>query len=140
MRGRPSEVLVSTIRVLLVDDNEAMLRDLQDELGSEFTIAGTAQNGEDGVRAVARLDPDVVVLDVTMPGLNGFQVATRLRNSHPRTRILFLTIHEEPEYVSAAFGAGACGYVSKRRLATDLAFAIREVSGGRTFLSPTLQK
>ena len=128
------------IRVLLVDDNSAMLTDLQCELGDEFAIAGTAQNGEEAILAVARLDPDVLVLDITMPGLNGLQVATRLRDSHPRTRILFLTIHEEPEYISAAFSAGACGYVTKRRLANDLAHAIREVFGGRNFLSPSLQK
>ena len=131
---------MATIRVLLVDDNGAMLADLQDELGHEFEIVGTAQDGEEAILAVTRLDPDVLVLDITMPGLNGLQVATLLRESHRRTRILFLTIHEEPEYVSAAFTAGAYGYVSKRRLASDLAHAIREVFDGRRFLSPTLQK
>ena len=131
---------MATIRVLLVDDNGVMLADLQDELGHEFEIVGTAQDGEEAILAVTRLDPDVLVLDITMPGLNGFQVATLLRESHRRTRILFLTIHEEPEYVSAAFTAGAYGYVSKRRLASDLAHAIREVFDGRRFLSPTLQK
>jgi DNA-binding NarL/FixJ family response regulator len=131
---------VVAIRVLLVDDNRAMLTDLQGELGDEFAIAGTAQNGEEAILEVARLDPDVLVLDITIPGLNGLQVATLLRDSHPRTRILFLTIHEEPEYISAAFSAGACGYVTKRRLANDLAHAIREVFGGRNFLSPSLQK
>jgi DNA-binding NarL/FixJ family response regulator len=131
---------VATIRVFLVDDNGAMLTELQDELGSEFDIVGTAQKGEEAILAVARLEPDVLVLDITMPDLNGLQVATWVRESHPRTRILFLTIHEEPEYVSAAFTAGAFGYVSKRWLASDLPRAIREVFGGHTFLSPSLQK
>jgi len=97
---------VATIRVLLVDDNGAMLADLRDELGHEFEVVGTAQDGEEAILTVTRLDPDVLVLDITMPGLNGIQVATQLRVSHPRTKILFLTIHEEPEYISAAFTAG----------------------------------
>jgi DNA-binding NarL/FixJ family response regulator len=132
--------MVATIRVFLVDDNGAILSDLQDELGDKFEIAGTAQNGEEALQAVQRLNPDVLVLDITMPGLNGLQVASRVHGNHPRTRILFLTIHEEPEYVAAAFNAGALGYVSKRRLASDLAPAIREVFEGRTFLSPTLHR
>jgi DNA-binding NarL/FixJ family response regulator len=131
---------VATIRVLLVDDNGEMLTDLRDELSAEFEIAGTADNGEQAIREVLRLDPDVIVLDVTMPVMNGLQVASSLRDMHRRTKILFLTIHEEPEYISAAFSVGACGYVTKRRLASDLALAIREVSVGRNFLSPSLHK
>ena len=131
---------MAIIRVLLVDDNGEMLTDLQDELSAEFEIAGTAENGEQAVREVFRLDPDIVVLDVTMPVMNGLQVASLLREKRPGTRILFLTIHEEPEYISAAFSAGACGYVTKRRLASDLRVAIREVYDGRNFLSPSLQK
>ena len=131
---------MATIRVLLVDDNGEMLTDLRDELSAEFEIAGTADNGEEAIREVMRLDPDVIVLDVTMPVMNGLQVASSLRDMHRRTKILFLTIHEEPEYISAAFSVGACGYVTKRRLASDLALAIREVSVGRNFLSPSLHK
>ena len=131
---------MATIRVLLVDDNGEMLTDLRDELSAEFEIAGTADNGEQAIREVLRLDPDVIVLDITMPVMNGLQVASSLRDMHRRTKILFLTIHEEPEYISAAFSVGACGYVTKRRLASDLALAIREVSVGRNFLSPSLHK
>jgi len=131
---------VATIRVLLVDDNGEMLTDLRDELSAEFEIAGTADHGQEAIREVLRLDPDVIVLDVTMPVMNGLQVASSLRGMHRRTKILFLTIHEEPEYISAAFSVGACGYVTKRRLASDLALAIREVSVGRNFLSPSLHK
>ena len=116
---------MATIRVLLVDDNGEMLTDLRDELSAEFEIAGTAENGEEAIREVLRLDPDVIVLDITMPVMNGLQVASSLRDMHRRTKILFLTIHEEPEYISAAFSVGACGYVTKRRLASDLALAIR---------------
>ena len=128
------------IRVLLVDDNRDMLSDLRDELGAEFEIAGTTDNGEEAVRQVLRLDPDVLVLDLNMPVMNGLQVASLLREKHPRTKILSLTIHEEPEYISAAFSAGARGYVTKRHMASDLALAIREVFDGRNFLSPFLKK
>jgi DNA-binding NarL/FixJ family response regulator len=131
---------VATIRVLLADDNRAMLTDLRDELSKEFVIAGAVDNGEEAIREVARLDPDILVLDITMPGLSGIQVASHLRDAHCRTKILFLTIHEQAEYISAAFSAGASGYVTKRRLATDLAVAIRQVFQGQTFLSPTLPK
>ena len=131
---------MAIIRVLLVDDNGEMLTDLRDELSDEFVIAGTAENGEEAVREVLRLDPDVLVLDLNMPVMNGLQVASLVHEKHQRTKILFLTIHEEPEYISAAFSAGACGYVTKRRLASDLPLAIREVYDGRNFLSPSLQK
>ena len=131
---------MAIIRVLLVDDNGEMLTDLRDELSAEFEIAGTAENGDQAVREIFRLDPDIVVLDITMPVMNGLQVASLLREKRPGTKILFLTIHEEPEYISAAFSAGACGYVTKRRLASDLRVAIREVYDGRNFLSPSLQE
>ena len=131
---------MAIIHVFLADDNGAMLADLRDELSKEFHIAGVAENGEEAIREVVRLDPDVLVLDITMPGVNGLQVATRLRKLHPRTKILFLTIHEQAEYIAAAFSAGACGYVTKRCLASDLARAIHEVSSGRTFLSPSLHQ
>jgi DNA-binding NarL/FixJ family response regulator len=130
---------VATIRIFLVDDNGDMLRDLREELSAEFEIAGTAENGEEAIRGVLRLDPDVLVLDLNMPVMSGLQVASLLREKQPRTKILFLTIHEEPEYISAAFCAGALAYVTKRRLGSDLRPAIREAYGGRKFLSPSLQ-
>lgn len=131
---------MAKITILLADDNTAVLEDLRQELDGEFLIVGTAANGEDAIREVLRLDPDVLVLDITMPGLTGLEVASRLYGKHSRTKILFLTIHEEPEYISAGFSAGALGYVTKRRLSSDLPLAIREVCEGRTFLSPSLKR
>ena len=96
-------------------------------------------NGEEAIQEVFRLNPNILVLDITMPGLNGIQVACHLRDSHAKTKVLFLTINEQPEYIVAAFSAGARGYVSKRHLATDLATAIREVFAGQTFVSPSLR-
>jgi DNA-binding NarL/FixJ family response regulator len=131
---------VVTIRVLLADDSEDILAELREDLSKEFDIVGTAGNGEEAVRAVLRLDPDVIVIDIAMPVLNRIQASLRIRKAHPRTKILFLTINEQAEYISAAFSAGASGYVTKRRLASDLATAIREVFLGNTFLSPSLGK
>lgn len=130
---------MAAIRILLADDSEALQAELCGELGKEFEIVGAVANGKDAVEAVLRLDPDVLVLDITMPLLNGIQACSRLHDTHSRTKILFLSIHEQSEYVSAAFSAGASGYVSKRRLASDLASAIREVTEGNIFLSPSLR-
>ena len=127
-------------RILLADDNRALLAELCLELQEDFEIVGTVANGQDAVDGVCRLEPDVVVLDINIPILNGIQASLRIHESHPRSKVLFLTIHEEDEYISAAFSAGARGYVSKRRLATDLARAIREVIRGNVFVSPSLRR
>ena len=126
------------IRVFLADDNRDILTDLREELADEFEIVGSAENGKDVLRAVLELEPDVLVLDIAMPFLNGLEVARYLQGGNTQTRIIFLTIHEEPEYISAAFDIGAQGYVTKRRLASDLKMAIREVFAGRKFLSSSL--
>jgi len=136
----PRNVILPAIRVVVADDSEELRAGLHEELGTEFTIVGTAHNGEQAVREVGRLDPDIVVLDINMPLLNGLEAARQLRDLHPRTKILFLTIHEQSEYIAAAFAAGALGYVTKRHLASDLSQAVREVAEGRTFLSPSLRR
>jgi two-component system, NarL family, nitrate/nitrite response regulator NarL len=131
---------VSPLRILLADDNDGILGEIREELGEEFEIIGTASNGQDAVDAVLRFEPDIVVLDIAMPIMDGIQAALRIRESNTSTKILFLTIQEGMEYISAAFAAGASGYVTKRRLLTDLAHAIREVTEGRTFISPSLRR
>jgi DNA-binding NarL/FixJ family response regulator len=132
--------LMAPLRILLADDNDAVLCEIREELGEEFEIIGTASNGQDAVDAVLRFDPDVAVLDIAMPILDGIQAASRIRKSSDRTKILFLTIQEGSEYISAAFAAGASGYITKRRLLVDLAHALREVAEGRAFLSPSLRR
>ena len=131
--------LVAKTRLLLADDNETVIAGLRRELGKEFEIVGAVHDGQKAVDGVRCLDPDVLVLDISMPVLDGLQAASRLRDAHCRTKIIFLTIHEEPEYISAAFSAGASGYVTKRHL-TDLMSAIGEVLQGHTFISPSLQR
>ena len=126
---------MATISIVLADVNASVLADLREELDDEFRILGTAANGDEAIREALRLDPDVVVLDITMPVLTGLQVASRLQQAHTRTKVLFLTIHEEPADISAGFSAGALGYITKRRLYSDLPRAIREVFEGRKLLS-----
>ncbi len=129
---------MALVRVLLADDHGDFLRKVRGELSTEFEIVDTAANGEEAIDAVRRLDPDVLVIDISMPILDGLQAAARLRDGHCRTKVVFLTIHEQSDFVSAAFAAGASGYVSKRHLGSDLVPAIREVLQGHTFISPTL--
>jgi len=127
-------------RIFLADDNGALLAELCHELEAEFEILGTATNGQDAVDAALRLDPDVIVLDISMPILNGLQASKLIHERHPRSKVLFLTIHEADEYISAAFSAGASGYVTKRRIPSDLVHGIRELSQGNLFVSPSLKR
>jgi DNA-binding NarL/FixJ family response regulator len=131
---------MSPTRIFLADDNEALLAKLCHELEVEFEIVGTATNGQDAVEAVLWLNPDVIVLDISMAFLSGIQASLLIRERHPRSKVLFLTIHETDEYISAAFSAGASGYITKRRIASDLARGIREVSRGNLFVSPSLRR
>ena len=131
---------MSPTRVFLADDNDEVLAEVREELGAEFEIIGTVTNGQDAVEAVRLFNPEVVVLDIGMPVLDGIGALERIRKINARTKIVFLTIQEAKEYISRAFSAGASGYVTKRRLLKDLAHAVREVAEGRTFLSPSLDR
>lgn len=123
------------VRVLLADDHATILAKVRSILGEEFDIVGTVGNGRDALVEVQRLDPDVLVIDISMPVLDGLQAAAQLRSCHPRTKIVFLTVHEDQDFVNAAFSAGTRGYVVKSYLASDLAPAIHEALEGRTYVS-----
>jgi len=127
------------IRVLLADDHPAVRQGLRTLLAAEgFEIAAEAEDGRDAVRLAASVGPDVAVLDLSMPRLTGLDAARELQGQSQAIRIILLTRHEEPQYVTAAFGAGVHGYVLKRRAASDLVEAIRRVAAGGTYLSPEL--
>lgn len=126
------------IRVLLADDHAAILERVRSVLGEEFEIVGTANNGRDALGEVRRLDPDVLVLDISMPGLNGLQTASELKSAHNRTKVVFLTVHEDPDFVAAAFSAGASAYVVKSDVTTDLVPAIRDAMEGRKYISQAI--
>ena len=127
---------MAKVRVLLADDHVAILARIRRGLGEQFDVVDTVKNGQEAVEAVLRLDPDVLVTDISMPVLDGFQAASRIRNAGSRTKVIFLTVHEDLDFVSAAFAAGGSGYVTKSRLSTDLAPAINDALQGRSFVSP----
>lgn len=128
---------MSRTRVLLADDNLEILHHVTLLLQEEFDVVGAVPDGRSVLREFDKTKPDVVVLDISMGELSGIDVASRLRDMGRQAKVVFLTIHEEQEYVSAAFDAGGSGYVMKLHLA-DLPAAVRTVMRGRTFISPDL--
>jgi len=121
--------------VLLVDDNKAILARASVVLARGCTVVGTASDGWSALRAAEALHPDVIVLDISMPGMTGFELAAELRHSGSTAALVFLTIHAEEDYVAAARDAGAIGYVVKPRLRADLMHAVEEARAGRAFVS-----
>jgi DNA-binding NarL/FixJ family response regulator len=107
-------------RVLLADDLPEMLETVTQLLRDDFEIVGYAQDGEEAIKAPTTLNPDLLVLDIEMPFRNGIQVASHLRESGCRAKVIFLTAHGDLDYVEAAWSLGALGYVLKSRIATDL--------------------
>jgi len=124
------------IRVLLVDDHPALLQQAGRLLEGEFEIVGMLHDGAGLAEVVARLAPDLIVLDITLPGASGLDLARRLREAGCDSPIVFLTVHCDPDYARAGFVAGASGYVVKSRMATDLAPALRDALAGKRFVSP----
>jgi DNA-binding NarL/FixJ family response regulator len=128
-------VAVDKIRVVLADDHREVIAKIRGVLGDEFEVVEAAENGNQAVIAVLALNPDIFVTDISMPVLNGLQAARRIQKTNSRVKIIFLTIHEDRDFIAAAFSAGATGYVTKRRLSTDLVLAIQEALKGHTFVS-----
>lgn len=128
---------LSKIRVLLADDNIQVLQYVREFLSTNcYEVVSTVTDGQAAVVAAAQLLPDVVVLDLSMPVLNGIEAAKRMLEARPSTRVVFLTVEKDRETCSAALEAGACGYVLKPRLATDLIPAIKLAMDGGRFISP----
>ncbi len=128
---------LSKIRVLLADDNIQVLEYVRDFLSTNCCeIVGVVTDGQAAVEAVGQLQPEVVVLDLSMPVLNGIEAARRMVEVRPSSRIVLLTVEKDPDTCRAALEAGACGYVLKPRLATDLIPAIEMAKEGRRFVSP----
>jgi DNA-binding NarL/FixJ family response regulator len=126
------------IRVLIADDHTIVRTGIRHVLESDsgFEVVGEAATGTEAVALAASLRPDVVVLDISMPGESGLQVATRLRDGSPERRILILSMHDNAEYVLESVRAGADGYLLKDAAATDLRSAIRSVCRGESYFSP----
>lgn len=126
-------------RVLLADDQIEMIEVVVQLLRERFDILGILENGERLLEAEARLHSDLIVLDISMPVMNGIEAAIRLARSGSKAKIIFLTVHEDRDFVDAALSTGALGYVLKPRVATDLIPAIEYAFEGNVFVSSTLE-
>ena len=127
------------VRVLLADDHETIRARVRSTLCEDFEVVGAVRNGRDAITEVGRLDPDVLVIDISMPVLDGLQAASRLHRKGCRTKVVFLTVHEDQDYVDAAMAAGASGYVTKSRVTSDLVPAIREALIGHMYISKSIK-
>jgi DNA-binding NarL/FixJ family response regulator len=131
---------MSKIRVLLADDHAILSAGLRALLSyyDDVEVVGEARDGAEAVARVAELQPDVVLMDIAMPGMNGIDATRLIRKQHPETRVLALSQHGERQYVLTLLTAGASGYILKRALGSDLITALRTVAGGDTYLYPTV--
>ena len=125
-------------RILLADDHPRFPEMEQHLLESEFEIVGKVGNGQALLEEAVRLKPDVIVSDISMPILNGIEAADRLKESGSESRIVFLTVHSDADFVRRCLSTGAFGYVAKSRITTELIPAIREALEGHIFVSQHL--
>src|ERR1700733_1855513 len=112
-----------------------MIAKVRQLLGEEFEIVRAVEDGKQAVNAVLTLNPDVLVIDISMPVLNGLHAAEQLQTADCRAKIIFLTVYEDRDFLDAAFSAGASAYVHKAHLSTDLIPAIHEAMLGQIFIS-----
>jgi two-component system, NarL family, response regulator NreC len=130
------------IRLLLVDDHQIVRAGLRMlfQAEADMEIVAEVGSGPDALTATAELKPDVVIMDVAMPGMSGIEATRRIKEAHPETAVIALTMHEDEQYFFEMLAAGASGYVPKRAAPDDLVSAIRTVSQGQVFLYPSLAK
>jgi len=125
-------------RVLLADDHKIVTEGLKGLLEPEFELVGTVEDGRALLAAANKLQPDVIVADISMPLLNGIDSVRQIKKVHGDIKIVFLTMHPDVTYAVSAFDAGASGYVLKHSAPTELVTAIRSVLNGKTFVTPLL--
>lgn len=129
----------SLVRILVVDDNPLIVNHVTNMLQTDYQIVGTITDENSVCMEVEKLGPDLIVLDISMGARSGIEIAELLREQGYAGEIVFLTVHEDPDFVSAAIGAGGRGYVIKSRMNADLKLAVKSVLSHRIFVSPTLQ-
>jgi DNA-binding NarL/FixJ family response regulator len=131
---------MTDVRVFLADDHPVVREGLKTLINGQsgMTVVGEAADGLVACEQIPPLRPDVVVMDVSMPGLTGSQATTRLREECPTARVLALTFHEDKGYIRQLLAAGAAGYVLKRAAPEELIHAIRVVAGGGVYLDPSM--
>ena len=127
-------------RLLLADDHTLMLDGIRMLLEPEFELVGCVEDGQMLLTAALESKPDVILLDISMPVLNGIDAAHQLRKTLPSAKIIFVTMHADADFVTEAFRAGAAGYLLKRSAASELLTAIREVLKGNHYVSPLVTR
>ena len=131
---------MSKPRVLLAEDHVLVSDGLTKFLEKDFTLIVCVADGHALVQAVREHTPDVAVIDISLPLLNGLQAARQIKKYEPHTKVIFLTMHGEESYVRDAFQAGGSGYILKQSSTNELIYAIKEVFQGNTFISPAIAK
>src|SRR6266404_3509854 len=134
--------LTTPIRVLLADDHDILRQGLKLLLGLQpnMQVVGEARTGQEALELAHTLSPDVVVMDISMAGMDGLEACKQIRSQLPATQVLMLTMHESEDYFLQALRMGAAGYLVKKAAPTELHMAIREVAHGGAFLYPGLAK
>ena len=127
---------MSRNRVLLADDHAMFHEGLEKLLSPVYEIVGRVQDGHALVDAVAELEPDLVIADISMPGLNGIEAIRAMKAAGASAKVVLLTMHEDPEYAIEALNAGALGYVVKHSASAELLSALEEAQSGRTYVTP----
>ncbi len=133
---------MSKIRILLADDHAILREGLKAllKLSDDFQVVGEAADGHEAVDACARLHPDLVLMDIAMPGLGGLEATIAIKKANPEVKVLVLTQYEDAEYVRRFLKAGVSGYVLKRAAGPELAQAIRAAAGGGLVLDPSIAR
>jgi DNA-binding NarL/FixJ family response regulator len=127
------------MRLVIADDHAAILEAVTRLLAPDFDIIATADTGSTALEAITRLHPDCAVLDISMHEFSGIEVAKRLKAGGSNVKIVFLTVHEDSDFVEEAVAVGAIGYVVKSRLASDLLPALKRALTGDVFISPSIK-
>lgn len=125
------------LRIVVADDNTAFLARLVSVLATEFEVVAASRDGKSALESIRLWQPNVVVLDLEMPGINGIEVAKELIKSPSSPAVVICSVENDPEIVEAARQAGALGYVFKARMAEDLIVAVKSAARGQSFLSPS---
>lgn len=133
---------MTTVRVLLVDDHKMFRAGIRALMASQpdIKVVGEASTGEEALELIPAVSPDLILLDIGLPGMGGIEVARRVRADHPRIQVLALTAHDRPEYFFEILGTGAAGYVLKEAAPSELFTAIRAAHRGDAYLYPTVAR
>lgn len=133
---------MSNIRILIADDHAIMREGVRAllEIHEDMDVIGEAGDGREAVAQVSELTPDIILLDISMPFMDGLEATRRIRKANPNTSVLILTQHEDKEYVLSAVKAGAAGCISKKAVSSELVSAIRAIYRGGSFLYPPVAK